>query len=168
MSDALTLPDDLIAELAPLPRHVQAIRLLTEVGPAVDAGAGFDGPTAGLAYLMFLAWLRTPLRDGKPGYEGWQIVQRRARKARTAPTLHDYGHALLRGLRAHMPDLSDEDAVWWRSFCDAYGSEWRRLRRPEAIEDALVAAGLLRGWLFDLKTPAPARAPRTSILPEEV
>lgn len=167
MSDALALSDDLVRELLPLARPVQAITLLCHRGPAVEAGAAFDGPTAGLAYLLWLAWLRTPMRDGKPGYEGWQIVQRRARASRSAPDLHAYAHAVLRRLGTHMPELSAEDALWWRQHAADYAHEWPRLRRREGIEDALVAAGLLRGWMFELKPPAPAKAPRTSILPEE-
>mgnify|MGYP001591742724 CR=1 FL=1 len=168
MADALSLSPDVVAELirhhpdGSLPsRHWQAIRLLTDIGPVVDVGAAFQGEEAALAYLVYLGWRDTPLRQGKPGYEGWEIVSSRARAARyRAPTLAQYGAELFVGLKLHISEIHALDAVWWRQFCAESGHRWPWLRGR--LGEVLTAAGLLRQWMFELRAPVAPAPPDTT------
>lgn len=166
MSETIPLDPGIVAGLLPLPRAVQAVRLLTTVGPLADNGAEFEIPTADLAYLVFLGWLRTPLRDGRPGYEGWNLTCARVRAAMQScpPTPAAFGSAILGRLGTSGASLVDADRLWWRRTCAEMPRDvWRRLRRRDAVEDVLSAAGFLRSWLFEIRAPSPAVAPTTSL-----
>jgi hypothetical protein len=154
MSDP-TLSPEIVASLREMPRPAAARSLLLgSVGP-LD-GAGFPSDVATLAYLLWVVFgrARVGMLSGRPSWEAAETFAARVRSASTrAAGLHHFGLELMRSLRVKPESLHEADQVWWRGECamDADGGVWRRFKRRERIDEAVVAFGLLREWMWEVR-----------------
>lgn len=161
-TDALALDPDTRALLADRPRHLAALTLLSggqhQRGPLADAQVDFGAEVAQLAYLVWLAYGlgRRGMLGGRPGYEAIQTLASRVRAAAgRAGSLAEFRVELLgrHGLDVGPEHMRQDDLLWWHRLCQApdAASTWRRLRRPDRLQEVIEAAKLLitEGWLWE-------------------
>lgn len=154
----IQVPDFGEADLATLrgaPRHRAAEWMLTgHVGPLSRLPVGrYDLPTAGLAYLVFLAYAFGRARGvlgGRPGWEARETLASRVRSAAMRATgLASFAEEVFgpRGIGPRLSSIRGADWLWWREYSAAYADRWPVLRA--SLTDAIAGAGLLIDWLYD-------------------
>jgi hypothetical protein len=159
MASDIPLDPALVAELRTYPRHHAAVQLLTARGPLVDIGSPFPRDVGDVAYLLWLLHgaARRPkgMLAGRPSWEAADTFAARVRAA--APCARDlagFGDVLCKRLNLRPETVfRGPDLLWWRDLCatDAATGIWRNVRRPDRLNECVVAVGLLRDWMWILR-----------------
>lgn len=175
--DDLTLIEEHVIRLRPLPRHEQAIRLLTgAIGPLAptasnsDSSEVFTSEVARLAYILYLsrAWgYAAGILGGKKPQDADATWRSRVRATidRVGPL--EMVIDLFARLGVEWDATGETDRRWLRVWdhemrtgqpADGDRSRtlyWHDLQRDDAVSEALLGAQLLRDWMHALKPEAP-------------
>lgn len=172
-------PDDL-SRLQPLPRHEQAIRLLTgAIGPLGRTASSFGcsdalgTEVARLAYLLYLSrtWaFAAGILKGKKPTDALETWRARVRASMDQPSPRALALLLFERLGVEWDAVSIDDRRFVHTWTDEMRTcepsdgdrsraiWWPSLQEQTAISEAMLGADLLRDWLRELAGKAPADA----------
>lgn len=154
----MSLTDDEIEALAPLPEHKRAHHILRgTTGPLLRAGVEpFDEATARLGYLVLLAYRAgrsTGILKGRPAYEAKDALRARVLSAiGCSHELRDFGRQLFDRIGSSLSAQKPEVLLWWRSVWSAHSEAWYRLSSDGGVEEILAAFAILTDTLHLTRT----------------
>jgi len=141
------------------PRALAATMMLTgEAGPLSPALGAFDAPTAGLAYLIWMARQRSRaagILKGRPGYEADETLRNRVLAAAEASLcLRDFATRIYDRLGVSLAALRPVDLLWWRDYHALTTGRWQTLSEEPSLVETLTAVALLGDLIRELNDPA--------------